>query len=232
MGNQGKGEKRSATSTKSEPSKKKARFDLPQPAKTLASKKDRKTSNKSKKLPHAKQQPTTSKAGPKTVKPHTAAAPFVAKVTPALVAPPLPTTFIVSVGSYERLLYGLSCTFVPSASSSTTTSPYELVIHPIFAFPAHLSSLRSLAISTFPVPIAPSSAGEARCPGTERKVGGKYLVSGGTDEVVKVWDLKRRKEVGTLDGDVDGSYKSFIPGDLRKLTSSPPLPPSPTTKKP
>lgn len=40
--------------------------------------------------------------------------------------------------------------------------------------------------------------------GSERKVGGKYLVSGGTDEVVKVWDLKRKKEVGSLEGEAAG----------------------------
>lgn len=108
--------------------------------------------------------------------------------------PAAPTTFVVSAGSYERFLYGLSCTFIPSTSEASGL-PFELDISPIFAFPAHLSSLRSVAASLLP------SAGT----GSERKVGGKYLVSGGMDEVVKVWDLKRKKEVGTLDGDAAGS---------------------------
>ncbi|KAK4705518.1 protein MAK11, partial [Phenoliferia sp. Uapishka_3] len=112
----------------------------------------------------------------------------------AATTPAAPITFVVSAGSYERLLYGISCTFVPSTSKDSGL-PYELDFNPIFSFPAHLSSLRSVAAS-----VLPSAA-----TGSERKVGGKYLVSGGMDEVVKVWDLKRKKEVGTLDGDAAGT---------------------------
>lgn len=35
-------------------------------------------------------------------------------------------------------------------------------------------------------------------------------MSGGTDEVVKVWDLRRRKEVGTLEGDTSGECSPSV----------------------
>lgn len=117
-----------------------------------------------------------------------------AKIPKAVPTPAAPATFTVSAGSYERLLYGLSCTFEPVPSTSTDL-PYTLTVTPVFSFPAHLSSLKSVAGSLLPSPGT----------GSERKVGGKYLVSGGTDEVVKVWDLRRRKEVGTLEGDTAGT---------------------------
>ncbi|SCV67962.1 BQ2448_83 [Microbotryum intermedium] len=98
-----------------------------------------------------------------------------------------PSHFLVSVGSYERLLYGLSCHLV--RSDSNDAAALELSIEPCFSFPAHLSSIRALGSSLLPSPET----------GTERKVGGKWLVSGGTDEMIKVWDLKRRKQVGTLE---------------------------------
>jgi hypothetical protein len=88
-------------------------------------------------------------------------------------APPsIPTTstFLVVVGSYEKNLYGIEGTF-PAGSSSTPK------LRPIFIFPAHLSCIKAVAAS----------------PG-----GGKWLATGSDDEFVKIWDLKRRKEVGGL----------------------------------
>lgn len=117
-------------------------------------------------------------------------APKVVRVS----APAAPRTFVVSAGSYERLLYGLECTLVASSTPSPGL-PYELTISPVFSFPAHLSSLRTVSASLLASPGT----------GSERKVGGKYLVSGGTDEVIKVWDLKRKKEVGTLEGEAAGT---------------------------
>jgi protein MAK11 len=153
-------------SSSSKPQGKRARFDGPPP------------SNKKSSAPA----PKLSKQAKKE-----------AKIPKAVPTPAAPATFTVSAGSYERLLYGLSCTFEPVPSTSTGL-PYTLTATPVFSFPAHLSSLKTVAGSLLPSPGT----------GSERKVGGKYLVSGGTDEVVKVWDLRRRKEVGTLEGDTAG----------------------------
>lgn len=110
--------------------------------------------------------------------------------------PAAPSTFIVSAGSYERLLYGLSCTFVAGEEAGLV----KLQVTPVFSFPAHLSSIKSVASSVL---VSPGT-------GSERKVGGKYLVSGGTDEIIKVWDLKRKKEVGSLDGEATGELISVL----------------------
>lgn len=115
-----------------------------------------------------------------------------------------PKKFVISAGSYERLLYGLECTF---------TQPDKLQVHPIFSFPAHLSSLRTVAASSNPIT-------EESGLGTERKLGGKYLVSGGQDEVIKVWDLQRRKEVGSLEGDTTGESRNLSSLQLTFFTHS------------
>ncbi|KAH9839727.1 WD40-repeat-containing domain protein [Rhodofomes roseus] len=81
----------------------------------------------------------------------------------------LPRTFKVVVGSYEKLLYGLE------GSTSAEGSSFQL--KPIFIFPAHISSVRAVAASP---------------------QGGKWLATGSGDEIVKVWDLRRQKEVGGL----------------------------------
>ncbi|GAA5891851.1 hypothetical protein JCM8208_002912 [Rhodotorula glutinis] len=134
-----------------------------------------------------------------------AAAATATTSTPVAVKNPgAPKRFTVAAGSYERLLYGLECTFEPAtAATSGTGADYELSISPIFSFPAHLSSLRTVAASTL---IHEGT-------GSERRVGGKYLVSGGSDEIIKVWDLPRRKEVGSLEGDTIGTITCmrFIP---------------------
>ncbi|SCZ91328.1 BZ3500_MvSof-1268-A1-R1_Chr1-2g01337 [Microbotryum saponariae] len=115
-----------------------------------------------------------------------------------------PTRFLISAGSYERLLYGLSCQLHHDVEDDEPQRGLRLSIEPYFSFPAHLSSIRALGSSLLP---------SART-GTERKVGGKWLVSGGTDEMIKVWDLKRRKEVGSLEsGEMRGTITtlSFVP---------------------
>ena len=77
-------------------------------------------------------------------------------------------TFIITAGSYEKILYGLEGSF-PSGSDTP-------VLHPIFIFPAHLACVKAVAASP----------------------GGKWLATGSEDEFIKVWDLRRRKEVGSL----------------------------------
>ncbi|KAH8833257.1 WD40-repeat-containing domain protein [Flagelloscypha sp. PMI_526] len=49
-------------------------------------------------------------------------------------------------------------------------------LKPVFIFPAHVSCIKAVAASS----------------------GGKWLATGSTDEIIKVWDLRRRKEVGGL----------------------------------
>jgi len=84
----------------------------------------------------------------------------------------LPTSFKVVAGSYEKLLYGLD-------GSVTLDEQSNLQFHlkPIFIFPAHVSCIKAVAAS-------PN--------------GGKWLATGSADEIVKVWDLRRRKEIGGL----------------------------------
>lgn len=84
---------------------------------------------------------------------------------------PLPTAFTVVTGSYEKLLYGLQ------GQVSVDGSEYKFAIKPVFIFPAHVSSIKAVAAS-------PS--------------GGKWLATGSADEIIKVWDLRRRKEIGGL----------------------------------
>lgn len=86
-------------------------------------------------------------------------------------SPALPSSFVVAAGSYEKLLYGLDGTVTSSESG------YQIRLKPVFIFPAHVSSIRAVAAS-------PN--------------GGKWLATGSSDEIIKVWDLARRKEIGGL----------------------------------
>ncbi|ELU43408.1 PAK1IP1 protein [Rhizoctonia solani AG-1 IA] len=90
----------------------------------------------------------------------------------------LPSTFKIVVGTYEKLLYGLEGR-IEDAPKSGDLSGRELAINlkPVFIFPAHVACVRAVAASP---------------------QGGKWLATGSTDEIVKVWDLRRRKEVGGL----------------------------------
>ena len=85
---------------------------------------------------------------------------------------PLPTSFKVVAGSYEKLLYGLDGTITVDDQSNL-----KFHLKPIFIFPAHVSCIKSVAASPH---------------------GGKWLATGSADEIIKVWDLKRRKEIGGL----------------------------------
>ncbi|KAI0050948.1 WD40 repeat-like protein [Auriscalpium vulgare] len=85
---------------------------------------------------------------------------------------PLPLSFKLIAGSYEKLLYGLQGTV-----SAASSGELEWSLKPIFIFPAHVSSLKAVAAS-------PS--------------GGKWLATGSSDEIIKVWDLRRRREIGGL----------------------------------
>lgn len=100
----------------------------------------------------------------------------------------LPSTFKVVAGSYEKLLYGLEGTV-----TTTDDSKLEFHLKPIFIFPAHVSCIKAVAAS-------PN--------------GGKWLASGSADEIVKVWDLRRRKEIGGLMHH-EGVYHHSTPHSLQ-----------------
>ncbi|KAH9479299.1 p21-activated protein kinase-interacting protein 1-like [Psilocybe cubensis] len=84
----------------------------------------------------------------------------------------LPNSFKVVAGSYEKLLYGLEGTVTVDEDLKLK---YEL--KPTFIFPAHVSCIKAVAASP---------------------QGGKWLATGSADEIIKVWDLRRRKEIGGL----------------------------------
>jgi len=89
-------------------------------------------------------------------------------------APPPPSAFKLVTGSYEKLLYGLEGSVTLGESDGDQIS---VKLKPIFIFPAHVSCVK--AVSGSPM-------------------GGKWLATGSVDEIVKIWDLRRRKEVGGL----------------------------------
>lgn len=88
-------------------------------------------------------------------------------------------TFVVVAGSYEKLLYGLEGS-LPSSSTTADdqddSSTLSATLEPIFIFPAHLACVKAVAASP----------------------GGKWLATGSEDEFIKVWDLRRRREMGSL----------------------------------
>jgi protein MAK11 len=84
---------------------------------------------------------------------------------------PLPTSFKIVAGSYEKLLYGLEGTV------TFEDSKLQFQLKPTFIFPAHVSCIKAVAASPH---------------------GGKWLATGSADEIIKVWDLRRRKEIGGL----------------------------------
>lgn len=98
----------------------------------------------------------------------------------------LPTSFKVVAGSYEKLLYGLEGTV------DVEDSKLQFHLKPTFIFPAHVSCIKAVAASPH---------------------GGKWLASGSADEIIKVWDLRRRKEIGGLmhhEGKQSYSFKVFF----------------------
>lgn len=98
-----------------------------------------------------------------------------------LVSEPIPaptdsasSTFKIVVGTYEKLLYGLEGRFAPDSDPSNQPN---ITLTPLFIFPAHVACVKALGASPH---------------------GGKWLATGSTDEIIKIWDLRRRKEVGGL----------------------------------
>jgi protein MAK11 len=97
-----------------------------------------------------------------------------------------PSIFKIVVGTYEKLLYGLEGYVKDDPESDGELS---VTLTPVFIFPAHVACVRAVAASP---------------------QGGKWLATGSTDEIVKIWDLRRRKEVGGL-----VQHQGKYPGALR-----------------
>ncbi|KAJ3018870.1 hypothetical protein HKX48_002576 [Thoreauomyces humboldtii] len=101
----------------------------------------------------------------------------------------LPYDFRIMLGTYERLLYGLDLVRQPSQllasvtpahptdvvpASTTTVTTTTRTINPVFIYPAHISCIKAVAATH------------------------RFLATGSTDEHIKLYDLRLRKEVGTL----------------------------------
>jgi protein MAK11 len=95
---------------------------------------------------------------------------------------PSKTRLTIVAGSYEKILYGLQ--FDPFLREKGD----EAAMKPVFVFPAHISCVKAVAASP---------------------QGGRWLVTGGTDEAIKVWDLRRRKELGSLQQHQGACYLSL-----------------------
>lgn len=78
------------------------------------------------------------------------------------------STVRISVGTYEHVLYGIDATIKQHDGN------FETTFNPVYMFEAHTAQIKACA------------------------VGGRYLASGGVDEVLKLYDLKKRKDLGSL----------------------------------
>ncbi|KAJ1646696.1 60s ribosome biogenesis protein mak11 [Coemansia erecta] len=99
---------------------------------------------------------------------------------------PAKDSFLVTAGTYERLLYGIEGRFVDDT----------LTLKAQFIFPAHIGCIKAVS------------------------VGGRYLASGSTDECIKLYDLKKRVELGTLHEHKGTITSLFFHGRTHMLSAS------------
>ncbi|KAI8081470.1 WD40-repeat-containing domain protein [Halteromyces radiatus] len=85
--------------------------------------------------------------------------------------------FRIITGTYERILYGINCYWTETKTDKKRRS---LTLAPIFIVPAHTGLIRTVGI------------------------GGHFLASGSTDEIIRLYDIKKRKEYGSLGGHHQG----------------------------
>jgi protein MAK11 len=79
------------------------------------------------------------------------------------------STVRIAVGTYEHVLHGID-----AVTSIGKEDKVTVTFNRVWLFEAHTAQVRSLA------------------------VGGRYLASGGVDEIVKLYDLRKRKDLGSL----------------------------------
>ncbi|KAI9635994.1 WD40-repeat-containing domain protein [Dioszegia hungarica] len=109
-------------------------------------------------------------------------------------------TFVVVAGSYEKLLYGLEGS-LPSSSAAAGPDEGEgagTKLEPIFIFPAHLACVKAIAASP----------------------GGKWLATGSEDEFIKLWDLRRRREMGSLSQHTGSITSLHFPSSSHLVSTS------------
>ncbi|KAJ1723998.1 60s ribosome biogenesis protein mak11 [Coemansia erecta] len=128
----------------------------------------------------------------KPAKPKSKATPAVDKSSEEIAIPALVTnqpakeSFLISAGTYERLLYGIEGRFVDS----------QLTLKPRFIIPAHTGCIKAVS------------------------AGGRFLASGSTDECIKLYDLKKRVELGSLHEHKGTITSLFFHGRSHLLSAS------------
>lgn len=80
--------------------------------------------------------------------------------------------FQIVAGTYERLLYGFNVLASSTSNSDGAALTYKL--EPSFIYPSHLSCIKAVATTD------------------------KYLATGATDEHIKLYDLSKKRELGSL----------------------------------
>ncbi|KAK6917149.1 WD40 repeat [Dillenia turbinata] len=90
-------------------------------------------------------------------------------------------------GSYEKFIWGFKLKTLKSQSETKT-----LTLTPLFSYPSHLSTIKSVAVS------------------------GPVAVSGGSDDSIKIYDLSTASEIGTLNNHYGSitSLSFFTPPSL------------------
>jgi len=185
MGKQGKS-KSNGSKARSAPYSKKATVDVrfegdaPAPAPAPVAAASTKSAMKSKAAPTPASAPDVSTKSEKAKGKQKALPPTT-----------IPGSFILIAGSYEKLLYGIEGSYPAADKDSGDGLVNQTVkpdLTPIFIFPAHLAFVKCVAASP----------------------GGKWLATGSEDEFIKVWDLRRRKEVGSLSQHTGRSRRSIL----------------------
>ena len=111
--------------------------------------------------------------------------------------------FRIICGTYEKLIYGINAFWgdIKNSDDDVEMKDIDEPIDPKLIEKQKKIDETSLGLASNnkalrldPIFIYPSHISYIKCIG----IGGHHMASGGTDEVIKLYDLKKRKEVGTL----------------------------------
>ncbi|KAJ1679772.1 60s ribosome biogenesis protein mak11 [Spiromyces aspiralis] len=103
----------------------------------------------------------------------------------------MPREILVVAGTYERLLYGLTGKWAESDNDNA-----KIDLEPVFIMPAHTGCVKTLSI------------------------GGRYLATGSTDETIKLFDVKKLRELGSLHHHSGTITQVLFHGQSHLLTTS------------